>query len=154
MDPETVRDLFLALQEQEVEYVLVGALALDVLGMGRFTEDVDLFVRPSEVNIQRLQTALGRVWQDPSIREIEARDLAGEYPIIRYIAPDGFRIDILARLGNTFFFDDLKWVVYSYGGVEVKVCVPETLYQMKKDTVRLQDKADAQRLKQKFLLEE
>ena len=30
------------------------------------------------------------------------------------------------------------------------MATPETLYAMKRDTIRLQDKADAQRLKEKF----
>ena len=38
--------------------------------------------------------------------------------------------------------------------VKVVVATPETLYKMKRDTIRLQDKADAQKLKQKFGLED
>jgi hypothetical protein len=36
----------------------------------------------------------------------------------------------------------------------VKVATPETLYRMKRDTVRLRDKADAQALKDKFGLKD
>jgi len=35
MEPETIRALFAALRDEQVDYVLVGALALDVLGIGR-----------------------------------------------------------------------------------------------------------------------
>ena len=38
--------------------------------------------------------------------------------------------------------------------VKVVVATPETLYKMKRDTIRLQDKADAQKLKQKLGLED
>ena len=94
------------------------------------------------------------MWNDPSIEEIRAEDLAGGYPVIQYIAPDGFRIDILSRLGEVFSFDDLESGVYSYGDVEVTVASPETLYAMKHNAIRLQDRADAQKLKEKFNLKD
>jgi hypothetical protein len=154
MEPDTIRALFAALRDEHVEYVLVGALAMDVLGIGRFTEDIDLFVRPTPDNVDRLRRALRHVWQDLSIDEITAADLAGDYPAVQYVAPDGTPIDILSRLGEAFTFADLKATAYSYGDVEVKVATPETLYRMKRDTVRLRDKADAQALKDKFGLKD
>jgi hypothetical protein len=154
MEPETIRALFAALRDERVDYVLIGALAMDVLGIGRLTEDIDLFVRPTAENIDRLRRALRRVWQDPSIDEITAADLAGDYPAVQYVAPDGTLIDILSRLGEAFDFGDLEATVYSYGDVDVTVATPATLYRMKRDTVRLRDKADAQVLKEKFGLKD
>jgi len=55
MEPETIRALLLALRDEKVDYVLVGALALDVHGIGRLTEDVDLFVRPTSDTRKRAQ---------------------------------------------------------------------------------------------------
>jgi hypothetical protein len=154
MEPETIRALFAALHDENVDYVLIGALALDVLGIGRLTEDIDLFVRPTPDNVECLRRALHRVWQDPSIDEITAADLAGDYPAIQYVAPDGTPIDIVSRLGDAFEFANLEATAYDYGDVQVKVATPATLYRMKRDTVRLRDKADAQVLKEKFGLKE
>jgi len=154
MEPETIRAFLAALRDENVEYVLVGALAMDVLGIGRLTEDIDIFVRPTADNIDRLRRALRCVWQDPSIEEITAADLAGDYPAVQYVAPDGTPIDILSRLGEAFEFADLRATVHLYGDVEVRVATAETLSRMKRDTVRLQDKADAQGLKEKFGLKE
>lgn len=154
MEPETIRALFAALRDEKVDYVLVGAVAMDVLGIGRLTEDIDVFVRPTPDNVERLRRALRRVWQDPAIDEITAADLAGDYPAVQYVAPDGTPIDIMSRLGEAFEFGDLEATVYSYGDVDVKVATPTTLYRMKRDTVRLRDKADAQVLKEKFGLQE
>jgi hypothetical protein len=154
MTPEKVQDLFRALAAESVEYVLVGAVALDVLGIGRFTEDIDLFVRPSEDNVARLRRALRATWDDPSIEEITSADLAGDYPVVQYVAPDGARLDILSRLGTAFAFDDLRAAVHRYGDVDVRVATPATLYAMKRDTIRLQDKADAQKLRDRFDLKE
>jgi hypothetical protein len=127
---------------------------MDVLGIGRLTEDVDLFVRPTAENIERLRRALHTVWQDPSIDEIVASDLAGDFPAVQYVAPDGTPIDILSRLGEAFAYDDLEATVHSYGDVSVRVATPETLYRMKRNTVRLRDQADAQVLKEKFGLKD
>lgn len=152
--PETMRRLFAALSDEGVEYVLVGAVALDVLGIGRLTQDVDLFVRPTADNVERLRRALARVWEDRDIEEIDADDLAGAYPVIRYVAPDGAQIDLMARLGDAFAFDDLEATEHAYGDVVVRVATPQALHRMKRDTLRLQDSADARKLEEKFDLGE
>jgi hypothetical protein len=154
VDPDVVLELFRALRKEKVEYALVGAVALDVLGIGRLTQDVDLFVRPDPANVDRLRRALSSVWNDSTIAEITAEDLSGTYPVVRYVAPDGTQVDILSRLGHVFKFDDLEAMIEKYGDVEVVVASPRTLYAMKRGTPRLQDSADAQKLKEKFKLEE
>ena len=156
MDFEKLLVLFKALSDQGVDYVLVGAIAMTVHGIVRATQDVDLFLRPEEDNISCLRTALRSVFpEDASIGEINAADLAGEYPAIRYNSPDGsLQIDLLARLGQAFAYEDLQFEEKFYEGVPVRVATPQTLYKMKKNTVRLQDRADAQTLKEEFDLEE
>ncbi len=156
MDFEKLIALLKALGERKVDYVLVGAVGLTVHGIVRATQDVDLFVRPEEENIVRLRGALRSVFpRDPSIDEITAEDLSGEYPAIRYSSPDGsLQLDLLARLGQAFSYEDLQFEEKWYEGVSVRVATPETLYRMKKKTVRLQDRADAQALKEAFGLED
>ncbi|RPJ61329.1 MAG: hypothetical protein EHM23_07295 [Acidobacteria bacterium] len=152
MDFEKLLEFFRALEEEGVEYVLVGAVGLTVHGIVRATQDVDVFVRPVEENVRRLRVALRRVFPtDSSIDEISASDLAGEYPAIRYNSPDGsLTIDIIARLGEAFSFESLQWETKAYEGVSILVATPKTLYDMKRDTVRLQDRADAESLKEEF----
>ena len=156
MDFEKALVFFRALRDQGVEYVLVGAIGMTVHGIVRATQDIDLFVRPEEDNIARLRCALQRVFpEDPSIGEITAADLAGEYPAIRYNSPDGsLMVDIISRLGHAFSFKDLRIEEKLYEGVPVIVATPETLYRMKRNTVRLQDRADAEVLKELFGLQE
>jgi hypothetical protein len=156
MDFEKLLLLLMALREQEVDYVLVGAIGMTVHGIIRATQDVDLFVRPSDDNISRLRAALRSVFpEDDSIEEITSQDLAGEYPAMRYNSPDGsMQLDFLARLGRAFTYEDILFEEKIYEGIPVRVATPQTLYRMKKDTVRLQDRADAQRLKDEFGLEE
>jgi len=156
MDFEKVLAVLQALRLQKVEYVLIGALALTVHGIVRATQDVDLFVRPEMDNLDRLRSALRSVFrEDPAIEEISASELAGQYPAVRYCSPDGsLVIGILARLGNAFSYEDIRFEEKDYEGVTVRVATPRMLYGMKKDTLRLQDRADAESLREMFDLGE
>lgn len=137
MDFDGFLDLLRALAREDVDYVLVGGVALGLHGLLRATEDVDLFVRPEPGNVERLKRALRAVWNDPDIAQISAGDLAGDYPTVRYGPPgEAFVIDVLARLGSAFAFEDLELQTMSIEGVPVCVATPSTLYRMKKDTGR------------------
>jgi hypothetical protein len=154
VDPETMRRLFMALEDEAAEYVLIGAVALDAWGIGRFTEDVDLLVRPTPANVERVRGALRRVWDDPEIEDIRAEELGGPYPVIRYVAPDGSLVDLMARLGEAFSFDQVEATELRYGDTRVRVATPRSLFLMKRDTIRPQDKTDAHALKERFGLED
>lgn len=145
-------DLLAALEAENVEYVLFGGQAVNVHGILRYTDDDDLFVAPAPENIARLRHALRRLWDDPSIEDIRAEDLGGEYTVVRYGAPDGFYIDIVARIGEAFAFTDVEFQRLGVGGVSARVATPRMLYRMKRETVRPVDRADAADLRTKFAL--
>lgn len=147
-------DLLGALDAEDVEYVLFGGQAVNVHGILRFTDDIDLFVSPTPDNVERLRRALRRVWADPSIDEISAEDLAGEYAVVRYGTPDDFYIDLVSRLGEAYAFGDVEWEWMDLGGIRARVATARMLYRMKKSTVRPLDRADAVDLKTKFNLED
>ena len=135
----------------EVDYVLVGGVALNVHGIARATEDMDVFVDPRVENVVRLRQALKSLYNDSDIDEIRAEDLSGAYPTIRYTPPSGaLYLDILSRLGSFAAFEDLAAEEKEWRGVTVRVATPATLYWLKKDTVRMIDKADTEALKRKF----
>lgn len=52
------RDLLELLNENGVEYLIVGGYALAFHGAPRFTGDIDVFVRPSPKNAERILNAL------------------------------------------------------------------------------------------------
>jgi len=144
-----------SLNEARVEYVVVGGMAVNLHGLVRATEDLDIFVRPDADNVERLRTALRGVWVDPSIDEITADDLCGDYPALRYGPPEGeLYVDIISRLGETTAYSDLEVEEVDVGGLVVRVATPRTLYRMKRDTVRPIDRADAEALRVAFRLEE
>lgn len=129
-------------------------MALDAWGIGRFTEGVDPLVRPTPANVERVRRTLRRVWDDPEIEEIRAEDLGGPYPVVRYVAPDGAVVALMARLGEVVSFEDVEATELRYGDIEVRVATPRALFRMKRDTVRSQDRADAHALKERFRLED
>lgn len=155
MDEDRIIDLFRAFAREGVRYKVVGGVALNLHGLVRATEDLDIFVDPSASNVEHLKVALRSVFADPEIDRISAADLSGEYPAVQYLPPDGtFSIDILSRLGTAFDFEAIESEETDVEGIVVPVATPRMLYRMKKDTVRLQDRADAERLRRDFNLED
>jgi hypothetical protein len=155
VDFASVKSVLAAFEREGVRYAIFGAAALNLHGLARFTEDLDVFLEPTADNVARLRRALASVFDDPSIEEITAEDLLGEYPAVQYVPPAGtFRVDLLTRLGQAFAYDDLEVIRAPFEDLTVSVVSPRTLYRMKRDTVRLKDKADAQLLKERFNLED
>jgi predicted nucleotidyltransferase len=71
-----------------LEYVLIGAAAMAFHGLVRATQDLDLFIRATPENIEKLRSALRAAYEgDPNIDDISTTDLLGEYPAIRYVHP-------------------------------------------------------------------
>jgi hypothetical protein len=154
MDEERLKAVFRALHEQGVAYAVFGAVALGLHGLARATADLDLFVLPDASNVERLKNALRAVFHDPHIDEISADDLCGPYPAVRYVPPEGFGFDILTRLGEAFAYGDLEVEERRYDDIPVRVVTPLTLWRMKKDTIRLADRIDAELLARRFGFEE
>jgi hypothetical protein len=150
IDEDQLLVVFRALAEHKVEYAVFGGIALGLHGLARATIDLDLFVPADRVNIERLKSALRSLFDDPSIDEISADDLCGDYPAVRYVPPDGFGFDILTRLGEAFRFEDLEIEEKTYGEVRVRVVTPRTLWRLKRDTVRPIDRMDAAALADRF----
>lgn len=155
MEFAQLQGLLAAFERERVKYAIIGAVALNLHGLARFTEDLDVFVAPETDNVERLKRALRSVFADPEIEEITAADLLGPYPAIQYVPPDGtFHLDLLTRLGTAFAFADLETERVPFGEISVTVVTPRQLYRMKRDTIRLRDRADAEILKQRFRLED
>jgi uncharacterized protein YbjT (DUF2867 family) len=152
---EDVTRLLAALDQHGVRYVMIGSMAMATHGVVRATQDVDFFVDPGADNVARLRAALHSLFDDESIEEITSDDLAGEYPVVRYGPPTGGGvIDLVGRLGERFSYDDIESQVMEIDGVPVAVATPRMLYEMKRDTLRPQDRADAEALRNRFDLED
>jgi hypothetical protein len=77
MDFDVLKRVLAALEARGVRYAIFGAVALNLHGLARSTEDLDLFLAPVEANIERLKQALHDAIDDPEIENITASDLLG-----------------------------------------------------------------------------
>ena len=139
---ENFLEVLKALWQEKVKYILIGGFAVIIHGMPRVTQDLDVFVKMDPENIDKLKKALKTVFNDNSIDGITLGDLS-DYSVIRYGTPGGFYIDILGRIGDFATYDDLEYETITVEGVQVRIASVETLYWLKKDTLRLEDRRDA-----------
>jgi len=141
-----------ALQQEEVDYVLIGGFAIVLHGSSRFTEDMDIFIRNTEKNIERLRKALNSVFNDDSISEITSQEIQN-YAVIRYGTAEDFYIDIIGNIGEKFSYDDILSEEIIVEGVKIKIATIESLYKLKEKTYRAVDQNDllflAEKLKSK-----
>ena len=141
------------LESCQVEYIIVGGVAMNLHGLTRATQDVDLFIKPDVENIERLKRALKRMWADPHIDELTAEDLMGDYALVRYGPPvESLWVDIMTRLGERFAYEDLDSELIRVEDIEARVATPQTLFRMKRTTLRAIDAIDAERLQRAFQL--
>ncbi len=85
---DKTREVLEAFEREGVVYAIFGAVALNLHGLARATQDLDIFVSPIEENISKLRSALRSVFDDPHIDEITAEDLLGDYPAVQYLPPE------------------------------------------------------------------
>jgi len=135
------------LHKEGVEYILIGGFAVVLYGLPRFTQDIDIFVKPKEDNIKKLKRVLISIFNDKSIEEITLKELE-KYPVIRYGTPEGFNLDIISKIGSKFSYDDLQYRIIEIEGRQLRIATPESLYRLKENTVRPIDKSDAVFLKE------
>jgi len=87
MNRDEILRVLRAFSDAGLEYTIIGATAMGVHGLVRATEDIDLFIKATPENVERLRAALTAAYdQDPSVQEISTADLLGEdrqYAIVR-----------------------------------------------------------------------
>ena len=154
MDGDELLRALRAFEDQSLEYVLIGATALGFHGLVRATEDVDLLIRPTPENVERLRRALQAAYSgDPHVQDIRTEDLLGDYPAVRYYPLNGeLFFDILTRLGDAASYETVESEVKEVKGVRVRIATPQALYRLKKDTARPIDRRDAAVLRERFKL--
>ena len=156
MDRDEILRVLRAFEAAGLEYVLIGATAMGFHGVVRATEDLDLFIRATAENVDRLRVALKASYaDDPHVDEITAADLLGDYPAVRYYPPSGdLYFDILTRLGEAASFETVEAETKEIEGTHVKVATPLALYRLKKGTLRSKDHEDAAALRERFNLKD
>ncbi len=79
MDYHITKKILAALEAKGVHYSIFGGVALNLHGLARATEDLDLFIAPDHDNIEKLKDALRAVFDDPNLDEIGRWSLRGPF---------------------------------------------------------------------------
>ena len=134
------RDLFAEFNAQKVEFLVVGAYALAVHGHVRATKDLDVWVRSTKLNAERVFRAVKAF--GGATENLSPEDFAQPGTIVQLgIAPT--RIDILTRVAGLEF--EAAWskrVEATYGDQKVFVVSRVDLIASKRAASRPQDLAD------------
>jgi tRNA nucleotidyltransferase/poly(A) polymerase len=146
-------ELLRRLAEADVEFVVVGGLALNAWGVIRGTKDVDVVVAIDPDNVKRIAevtvAAGGHVQQGEALLgspfSIAAALATGEQVAIE---TDLGRLDVVQGLDGVPSFDDLRprAVEAEILGSKVWVCSREDLRSMKRAAGRTRDLADLEDL--------
>jgi len=142
-------ELMASFEKNDVEYIVIGGLAINLHGFARNTEYIDLFVNPFEDNIKKLQASLFEIFNDNDIYEITLEELQ-KFPVIRYVSNAGISIDVIAKLGEQFSFSDLEYDVKMIEETKIKFANLKTLYTLKEKTYREIDQLDLKFIKSKL----
>ncbi|HWB14926.1 MAG TPA: hypothetical protein VG538_00870 [Vicinamibacterales bacterium] len=129
---------------QGVEFLLVGGQAVIAHGYPRLTKDMDLWVRPSRENGERVLAALA-AFGTPLV-DFDAARFADPNTLIA-LGRDPFRIDLLTHIPGVAF--DAAWrrrTSVTLDEVEMPLIDRDDLIANKKAVGRLQDLADVEAL--------
>lgn len=135
-----LREFLVLLISKRVEFVIVGAHALAVHAMPRYTGDIDFFIRRSQTNAERVVACL--VEFGFGTLQISAEDLTKEKIVVHLGRPPN-RIDILTSISGVEFED--AWgsaVETEIDDVPVKILSRALLIQNKRASGRPKDIAD------------
>jgi hypothetical protein len=133
------------LSAEGAEFLVVGAHAVMFHSGPRFTKDLDLWVRPSRENAQRVFRALATF--GAPLSDLTVDDLAVAGTIFQIgVAPN--RIDVMTSIDAVDF--DGAWsrrVPTSYDALPIAVLAVEDLIANKSAAARPQDLLDVETLK-------
>jgi len=132
------------LNDQKVEYLLVGGYAVVLYGYVRYTGDIDFWINPTEENANRIVEVLDRFGFGSL--NLTIKDFTKDDQIIQLGYPPN-RINIITSVtGLTFTECYPKRNSFSIEGVEVQTISLEDLKKNKKASGRYKDLDDLENL--------
>lgn len=133
-----IESLLKLLNENDVDFVVIGASAFPTHGYSRATLDIDLFIRQNRQNAQKTLDALKKFGYD--VTDLTADDLLKNKVLIRQYVVE---TDIHPFVSGVTF--DEVWahkVKDKIGNIEVYVAGLDDLIKMKKAAGRPKDNED------------
>lgn len=138
---EDFKDRFRHLNEEQVEYLVVGAHAVIFYTEPRFTKDLDIWVLATRANAEKVWKALGAPLSGVSLDDLTNEELVYQIGV----APN--RIDVLMGIAGVDFEEAHRNRVEStYAGERIHIIGKPDLIRAKKATYRKQDQLDLEKL--------
>lgn len=133
------------LSEGEVNYILVGGLAVALCGYVRATEDVDILVQVNDENLGRLLEVLAD-FGEGAATELGLADFTVEEGAIRVV--EDFPLDIFTQMSG-YRYEELESMTQAQKVNDHTVCHlnAEGLILLKEDSRRPKDQTDVQALR-------
>ena len=144
--PRDFSDLLIELCEARAEFLLVGGWAVILYGHVRATDDINLFVRPSTENSERVFAALEAFGAPLRAHGVEPAHFAEEGDAYRFgIAP--LKIEVLTKISGVSFDEALRGSkTFDLEGYRIPYIGKAALIANKKSAGRLKDLADVEEL--------
>ena len=146
------------LVEAEVEFLLIGGVAVGYHGHIRATKDVDVVPAPDRRNLERLASVLrsldaevegaGEFDRDelPDPLDPEVLELGGNWILVTRLG----RLDVMQWIGDWALWEELSpaAIADSVDGLPIKIVSYEDLVRLKELAGRPEDLADLQQLRE------
>ena len=142
------KDLLSLLNDESVEYLLVGGYAVILHSEPRYTKDLDIWIRPTKDNAARLYRALKRFGAPLQQLGLREQDFCDEGSFVQ-LGREPVRIDLLMGVKGLIFQDawDRRDVV-KIEGLAINLISRVDLIDAKLEAGRPQDLMDAKTLRQ------
>jgi hypothetical protein len=134
------RDMLSCLNEAEAEYLVVGAYALAAHGYPRATGDIDIWIRRSDVNAEKIMRALSSF--GAPLSDLTRSDFTKPHTVVQ-LGIEPSRIDIITAIDGLEF--DEGWITkvpVIVDGIEVFVPSKINLLRNKIAANRDKDQSD------------
>ena len=140
-------DFFALLNENKVEYMLIGGYAVSFYGYPRFTGDIDIWINNTKRNAVKVIKSMSEF--GIPVQNVKVEDLTSNEPMNGlYFGKEPYRIDIITALEELSFKDSYKSVKkIKVNKVTIKVISKTDLIKNKIISGRHKDLADVEELK-------
>ena len=153
-------DVLKAFYQEEVKYLIVGGTAVNLHGVPRITNDLDVLISFDKENLEKAGRVMKKLGYVPRLPGVKAGDLADKkklddwiqhrnLKVFSYFQPSAqFRhVDILLVQPLNFEEAFKNKVVTSFEGVEFNIVSLQDLIKMKEFSGREHDLSDIELLK-------
>ena len=146
--------IFQALGEADVRYIVVGGVAMNLLGYPRFTGDIDILLALDEANLERMAALMKKMGYERRL-PVDLKALGDEQQVVRWIQEKGmqaftfinaaepqFNIDVIVGASLKFADYERHQTMVRVWEITIPVIAIDDLIGMKRESDREKDAED------------